>query len=90
MTSPNWSRATAVSCTDSPTCGARVGLVTLTVVVRRGVIVSASVPDTPSIVAVAVTEPPARACSRPVAETVATVGAELVQVAVLPGMTLPN
>ena len=36
------------------------------------------------------TLPPARACSRPVADTVATAGAELDHVAVVPGTTSPN
>ena len=89
MVSPNWSRATAVSCTVSPTCGVSVGLVTATVVVTRAVMLSDSEPDTPLIVAVATTEPPASACSRPVDDTVATDGAELDHVAV-PGTTSPD
>ena len=63
---------------------------TVTVVVTRGVTVNASVPDTPLIVAVTITEPPASACSRPDDETVATDGAELDHVAVVPGTTSPN
>ena len=75
--SPNWSRATTVSCTASPTVGLAVGLLTVTVVVTRGVTVNVKEPGTLVIVAVTVTAPPAKACSRPVAETVATAGAEL-------------
>ena len=86
---PSDDSAVATTCVDDPIVSVACGVDTATEATATGAMVINSVPDTPSLVAVIVTEPGAIPTTDPAAETVATFALLEVHVTTRPEATPP-